>query len=108
MIGHHLIIIKQPECFPKSHGHPKSMYKLTYNKPARKKTLTVRKTKEYVEISLKSTTNMIPNLIFSGKKSDINTSEDVFTFYFQSSTFPGKFCVFDISILLLPTICYNL
>ena len=31
----HLIIIKQPERFPKSHGHPKPMNKLILNEPAR-------------------------------------------------------------------------
>ena len=30
----HLIIIKQPECFPKSDSHLKSMNKLNLNKPA--------------------------------------------------------------------------
>ena len=30
----HLIIIKQPECFPKSDGYPKSLNKLTLNKTA--------------------------------------------------------------------------
>ena len=33
LIGH-LIIIKQPERFPKSNWHPKSMNKLTLNEPA--------------------------------------------------------------------------
>ena len=34
LIGHHLIIIKKPEIFPKFDEHLKSMNKLTVNDPA--------------------------------------------------------------------------
>ena len=36
LIGYHLIIIKQPEHFPKFDRHRKSMNKLTPNEPAKK------------------------------------------------------------------------